>query len=1162
MADNKITDQQVADLNTILRGDASLDAKVQYVTIIKSGIKQHNVPESSVPQLFEGLRAATTSQHAALVNAGFTALNHLLTRLSRQDPKLLSREAARTLPLVVDKLGDHKDKFRSLASHSLVTLFSVAPADVERFVRNTAMQGKNPRAKETSMQWLLQMHQENGLPFRAYVPVLMELLEDADGMVRDAAKNTVIELFRSAPNAAKSDLKRQLKNFKVRPAIEQIIVKELAPAPSRPVTPAAPAEPAPAPVSRPAFSASTSSAAERPITPGIDTKPETLEPLYVNTNRELDDMIKEMAWFFEGKETEHNWLKRENSVHKLRRLIAGNATDFADTFLAGVKSMLDGIIKVITSLRTSMCKEGCGLIQEIANTFGSAMDPLVEQLMQCFIKLSAGTKKISSQLANVTVDTILSRVTYTPRLMQHISFASEDKNVAPRTFATGWLKTILIKEAHHKHHIEHTGGVDIVVKCIKKGLADANPAVREKMRSTFWTFWGIWPAKAEALMADLDGTAQKLLNKDPSNPNSSKAAEPAARPGLGLSKSTMGTSKPSIREAMMAQRKANATKNLPARPGSAMAQLSPVKTTTTTSSAAPSKPSGTRSRPETGGMSGAPMRPSRKRPEMAARPATAGPYSVRDMDAGSPQSVRSKTPAPRETTPNRTGPRTRPGHAPHGSESSLASPTSTRTGQKPAASPRTSPTKLKQSQSAMLPMSSPARADEDFTMVVPNMANLRNMQRHGPAPARAPPVPQEPEPLITPVTEAVPQVPQVASEPVPEPPAEPVSEPEPKLEPEAAPAPVAEPVGEPEDRKMEEIVEPEEPAQPEEVAQPEEPVKPEEPAAAPEPVVEAMPEPPAPMTVEPAPTAQAPTLQVYEDPFTDEQPSPKPSFNLPVLEDKPVNADAASVPIAHAQSPVTQNVEAPDRSKQSSRLLESGITRIKAKTLDVHGFRKLQSLLRDSKGIFTDDKFEALLIGLFQYLEDPLSGTSPEKAQDIKAQILATIRVLLKKERDNFQPHVSRGLESLLETRSAYDIRAHIVSGVEVLADELVTIGDGSEIVVVLTKRLQKVDSSTTEGSRILSTGMHVLRTMLDKRPNFMPTDTELGQLAALAGRCLASADSGVRMDSVQLCVALHSRVGEQAFWNALKDVQDDPKSLITYYIVKRQRELAPTIAA
>lgn len=39
------------------------------------------------------------------------------------------------------------------------------------------------------------MHVEQGMPFKPYVTTLMELLEDADGMVRDVARNTVIELF-------------------------------------------------------------------------------------------------------------------------------------------------------------------------------------------------------------------------------------------------------------------------------------------------------------------------------------------------------------------------------------------------------------------------------------------------------------------------------------------------------------------------------------------------------------------------------------------------------------------------------------------------------------------------------------------------------------------------------------------------------------------------------------------------------------------------------------------------------------------------------------------------------------------------------------------------------------------------------------------------------
>jgi len=132
----------------------------------------------------------------------------------RQEPKHVVRETARTLPVVIEKLGDHKDKYRVLAAQCLTTFWRVAPMDVERAVQNTGMVGKNSRAKEASMQWIVQvwlifiimslfalltfphqMHNENGLQFRGFVPNLMELLEDADGMVRDNARNAVIELF-------------------------------------------------------------------------------------------------------------------------------------------------------------------------------------------------------------------------------------------------------------------------------------------------------------------------------------------------------------------------------------------------------------------------------------------------------------------------------------------------------------------------------------------------------------------------------------------------------------------------------------------------------------------------------------------------------------------------------------------------------------------------------------------------------------------------------------------------------------------------------------------------------------------------------------------------------------------------------------------------------
>lgn len=153
----KITEEQVANLLAILRTDASIDAKVNQVNNVKSGIKQNNIPDVCVQPLFEATRMSMTSQHAALVNAGFSTLNHLLTRLSRQEPKYVVKEAGRTLSMVIEKMGDQKEKYRQLAAQCLTTFWKATPMDVERMVKNAGMVGKNSRMKETSMRWVVQV---------------------------------------------------------------------------------------------------------------------------------------------------------------------------------------------------------------------------------------------------------------------------------------------------------------------------------------------------------------------------------------------------------------------------------------------------------------------------------------------------------------------------------------------------------------------------------------------------------------------------------------------------------------------------------------------------------------------------------------------------------------------------------------------------------------------------------------------------------------------------------------------------------------------------------------------------------------------------------------------------------------------------------------------
>lgn len=224
-----------------------------------------------------------------------------------------------------------------------------------------------------------------------------------------------------------------------------------------------------------------------------------LEPIHVESPKDLEEMFREMHPYFEGKETEQNWLKREKSILKLRKITKGNAPrEFTNIYLVCIKALLDGILKAVNSLRTTVSTISCHLIQDIARAVGSGLDNMVEILLQNLIRLCASTKKIAAAKGNDTVTTIMAHVSYNARLIQHIHAACQDKNVQPRTHACGWLKVIISKHGHHKNAIEYAGGLELVEKCLKAGLIDRDPNVRESMRPTYWAFARRWPEKSEA----------------------------------------------------------------------------------------------------------------------------------------------------------------------------------------------------------------------------------------------------------------------------------------------------------------------------------------------------------------------------------------------------------------------------------------------------------------------------------------------------------------------------------------------------------------------------------------------------------------------------------------------------------------------------------------
>ncbi|KAJ5937955.1 hypothetical protein N7454_004297 [Penicillium verhagenii] len=651
----------------------SVDAKVAHLTGIKSDIKQKNVPEGAIATIFETIRLALTSQHYSVASGAFSTLGHFLKRLAIQDQQQWIVSQARNFyPILTEKLGDHKERIRAQSASIFTELWPLAGQEMTR---------------------------NHGLLFRQYVPSIVACLESADSAVRDTAKVVVIDLFRTAPSRAKSDLQKQLGARGVRKSIANAILSGIGLASAEPESSARPISRADRPISvmssrshavdmhedepeptrsRPAsrnhhdrpIASTFTDAPARPKTPAPapaeQPPPQTssqaddgVEPLLVSSSRDIDELVRDMLPWFEGRESEDNWLKREKNVIHFRRLTRGNAPhEFSQSFLQATKTLLDGFFKVVSSLRTTLCTNGCLLIQDIARTCGPKIDPMVEIIMQNLIKLCSALKKIAAQNGNATVDTVIGCVTFNIRILQHIHFASQDKNVGLRLFAAGWLRTLINRQAHHKSTLEHGGGLDLIEKSIKKGLADANPGVREASRGTFWTFFGVWPDRANGIMDDLDAKSRSLLEKDSSNPNATQLA-------------TKSSSKPAprstLKEAIAARKKAQA--QMTSRPESAQ------------SAYADSQPSEPAPRPAvrtvpTGAplssMSSAPMRPAMKprRAELS-RPATADPYARRPdpsrpesrtqtarQPTSSPRSVRSKTSTPSSKPLN--APRLRP----------------------------------------------------------------------------------------------------------------------------------------------------------------------------------------------------------------------------------------------------------------------------------------------------------------------------------------------------------------------------------------------------------------------------------------------------------------------------------------------------------------------
>ena len=327
-------------------------------------------------------------------------------------------------------------------------------------------------------------------------------------------------------------------------------------------------------------------------------------------------------------------------------------------------------------------------------------------------------------------------------------------------------------------------------------------------------------------------------------------------------------------------------------------------------------------------------------------------------------------------------------------------------------------------------------------------------------------------------------------------------------------------------------------------------------------------------------------LQVYEDPIGDSNGGssyPSPRIHTPrALEELPVNEPSKNRLAADAQLlaeetnsleyhakwlaleaverrriNASENVENP---RLARKILDSAIERLRAQSLDVHGFRKLQSLIRTSGDSIWEEgyKFDELITPLLDYLEAPNEESNPRsmKTQDLKTQDLVAVRLLLQHQPSFFSGYYPRAITAVLTARKLYNSTSHIVCGLEETAESIVQACDP---IPCIDSVLDLLGCQKTQGAETSTVcmGLYVLAGLLhsgqEQESQLLLDDQQEWRLGQVASRFLADTNSDVRRAVIEFVLELHDAVDEDRFWDLIGGGKENHRSLITYYLARKR---------
>uniref|UniRef100_A0A8C2YC68 Cytoplasmic linker associated protein 1 n=1 Tax=Coturnix japonica TaxID=93934 RepID=A0A8C2YC68_COTJA len=509
----------------------------------KSADLEHD--QTMLDKMVDGLATSwVNSSNYKVVLLGIDIISALVSRLQDR----FKAQIGTVLPSLLDRLGDSKDSVREQDQTLLLKIMEQAANP--QYVWDRMLGGfkhKNFRTREGICLCLIATLNASGaqsLTLSKIVPHICNLLGDPNSQVRDAAINSLVEIYRHVGERVRADLSKKglpqsrlnviftkfdevqksgtmiqssNKNFDDedsvdgnRPSSANSSTSSKAPANSRRVGMGTTRR-----LGSAALGSKSSTGKEG--AGAVDEEDfikafEDVPTVQIYSSRDLEESINKIREILS--DDKHDWEQRVSALKKIRSLLLAGAAEY-DNFFQHLR-LLDGAFKLSAKdLRSQVVREACITLGHLSSVLGNKFDHGAEAIMPTIFNLIPNSAKVMATSGVVAVRLII-RHTHIPRLIPIITSNCTSKSVAVRRRCFEFLDLLL--QEWQTHSLERH--ISVLAETIKKGIHDADSEARIEARKCYWGFHSHFSREADHLYHTLESSYQKALQSHLKNSDS------------------------------------------------------------------------------------------------------------------------------------------------------------------------------------------------------------------------------------------------------------------------------------------------------------------------------------------------------------------------------------------------------------------------------------------------------------------------------------------------------------------------------------------------------------------------------------------------------------------------------------------------------------------